>query len=37
MSSGAAPLDLVGALMALRDGVVPPTVNVRRPATTATW
>ena len=26
--SGAAPLDVVTALMALRDGVIPPTVNV---------
>ncbi|GLX05369.1 ketosynthase chain-length factor [Microbispora sp. NBRC 16548] len=32
LSSGAAALDLVDALMALRDGVVPPTVNVRCPA-----
>ncbi|MFI7300090.1 ketosynthase chain-length factor [Streptomyces sp. NPDC050121] len=31
--SGAAPLDLVTALFALRDGVVPPTVHVDRPAT----
>ncbi|WP_340376195.1 ketosynthase chain-length factor [Streptomyces sp. SS7] len=30
--AGAAPLDLVTALFALRDGVVPPTVHVDRPA-----
>ncbi|GAA4098049.1 MULTISPECIES: ketosynthase chain-length factor [Streptomyces] len=31
--AGAAPLDLVTALFALRDGVVPPTVHVDGPAT----
>ncbi|MGW4545820.1 ketosynthase chain-length factor [Streptomyces violaceorubidus] len=30
--SGAAPLDLVTALLALRDGLVPPTVHVEAPA-----
>ncbi|MEU3353829.1 ketosynthase chain-length factor [Streptomyces sp. NPDC037389] len=30
--SGAAPLDVVTALLALRDGLVPPTVHVRGPA-----
>jgi act minimal PKS chain-length factor (CLF/KS beta) len=29
--AGAAPLDLVTALFALRDGVVPPTVHVDGP------
>ncbi len=28
LSAGAAPLDLVGALLALRTGLIPPTVNV---------
>ncbi|MDQ0695127.1 ketosynthase chain-length factor [Streptomyces anulatus] len=28
LHSGAAPLDLAGALLAMRDGVIPPTVNV---------
>ncbi|MBV1855603.1 ketosynthase chain-length factor [Catellatospora tritici] len=30
--SGAAALDLAAALLSIRDGVVPPTVNVRQPA-----
>ncbi|MEV0938783.1 ketosynthase chain-length factor [Micromonospora wenchangensis] len=30
--SGGAPLDLATALLALRHGVIPPTVNVRTPA-----
>ncbi|WUT80065.1 ketosynthase chain-length factor [Streptomyces sp. NBC_00669] len=29
LGSGAAPLDLAGALLALRHGVIPPTVHVR--------
>lgn len=29
MSSGGAPVDLAGALLAMRDGLIPPTVNVR--------
>ena len=28
LTSGAAPLDVVAALLAIRDGVVPPTINV---------
>jgi act minimal PKS chain-length factor (CLF/KS beta) len=30
MSSGAGALDVAAALLAIRDGVIPPTVNVRR-------
>jgi act minimal PKS chain-length factor (CLF/KS beta) len=30
--AGGAPLDLAAALLALRDGLIPPTVNVTRPA-----
>ncbi len=32
LSSGGASLDVAAALLALRDQVVPPTVNVDRPA-----
>ena len=32
LCSGGAALDLAAALLALRDGVIPPTVNVPRPA-----
>ena len=32
LCSGGAPLDLATALLALRDGVIPPTANVRTPA-----
>jgi act minimal PKS chain-length factor (CLF/KS beta) len=29
MNSGGAPADLACALLSLRDGVIPPTINVR--------
>jgi minimal PKS chain-length factor (CLF/KS beta) len=32
LNSGAGPLDVATALLAMRDGVIPPTVNVRSPA-----
>ncbi|KXK63825.1 beta-ketoacyl synthase [Micromonospora rosaria] len=32
MYAGAGPLDVVTALLAIRDGVIPPTVNVAEPA-----
>ncbi|WP_316251308.1 ketosynthase chain-length factor [Streptomyces sp. G-5] len=35
MSSGGAPADLACALLAIRDGLIPPTINVRTPAATS--
>ena len=37
--SGGAALDLAAALLSIRDGVIPPTTNVRQPAEgcTSTW
>jgi act minimal PKS chain-length factor (CLF/KS beta) len=32
LSSGGAAVDVAAALLAIRDGVIPPTVNVERPA-----
>ena len=30
--AGAAPLDVAAALLAMRDGVIPPTINLDQPA-----